>query len=503
MKKRKKRVLFALIFVVCGVGVALGAGFFLFGEQIATAGKFANGTTINGIDVSGLNKDEAQNLVATRLINAREQIDITLRYGDRVWHWVGEDFEIDNQVMPQVENIFNYFNDGNLLQRKIKFEQVKTGKTFNVSYSKILTGLGEKIDNLATEIDVPVKDASVEFFPDKEQMFEYKAEQVGISVDKQKLYDEIDCALKGSTVVDLFVPVAEIEPNVKVEQLKSNIAKRSEFSTSYKTSSADRKHNVKHALLQFNGMVVMPGQEVSFNQTTGPRSAENGYKKANIILNGVYVEGTGGGVCQASTTLYNALVLSDLEILEVNPHSLPSSYVALAFDAMVSEGYADLKFKNNLSNPIYIKTWGDKEKVYVEIYGEKFEEGLSVVRRADFVGAIPHPGDRIVADTTKQYSDKITFKGEYLRLKYPQEGYRSKAYLDYYKNGEKISEKLLRDETYKPQEGIIIEGTEDVYEGVTLPKNDVKFIPPQDSTGVSESNVEQKLKDQNPSNLNP
>ena len=503
MKKRKKTALFTLIFVICGVGVALGTGFFLFGEQIASAGKFANGTIINGIDVSGLNKTEAQNLVATRLINARQQIDITLRYGDKVWHWTGEDFEIDNQVMPQVENIFNYFNDGNLLQRKIKFEQVKNNKTFNVSYSKVLTGLGEKIDNIATEIDIPMQNATVQFFPDQNPMFEYTKQQVGISVDKQKLFEDIDCALKGSTTIDLFVPVLTIEPTIKVEDLQKQITKRSEFSTSYKTSSADRKHNVKHALLQFNGMVVNPGQEVSFNQTTGARSAENGYKKANIILNGVYVEGTGGGVCQASTTLYNALLLSDIEITEVNPHSLPSSYVALAFDAMVSEGYADLKFKNNLSCPIYIKTWGDKEKVYVEIYGEKFEEGVSIVRRADFVGAIPHPGDRIIPDTNCEYCDKITFKGEYLRLKYPQEGYRSRAYLDYYKNGEKISEKLLRDETYKPQEGIIIEGTEDVYDGITLPKNNVKFIPPQDTTGVSENNVEQKLQDQNPSNLNP
>lgn len=503
MKKTKKKLLFLVFFAILGVGVVAGVGFFVFGEQLAAKGKFANGTTINGIDVSGLNQSEAQNLVSTHLISARENLDITLRYEDKVWNFKGEDFEIDNQVMPQVENIFKYFNEGNLFQRKIKFNEVKNNKAFNVSYSKVITGLGEKIDNIAQEIDVPVQNASVEFFPDKQPMFEYKKEKVGVSVDKQKLLEDIDCALKGSIVVDLMVPVLEVEPTIKIENLKKNTTLRSEFSTSYKTSSADRKHNVKHALEQFNGMVVAPGQEVSFNQTTGARSAENGYKKANIILNGVYVEGVGGGVCQASTTLYNALILSDIEITEVNPHSLPSSYVALAFDAMVSEGYADLKFKNNLEYPIYIKTWGDKEKVYVKIYGQSFAEGESVVRRADFVGAIPHPGDRIVVDTTGQYLDKVMFKGEYYRLKYPQEGYKSKAYLDYYKNGEKIGEKLLREEVYKPQEGIIIEGAEDVYEGITLPKNNVKFIPPQEDTSVSENNVEQKLKDQNPSNLNP
>ena len=503
MKKTKKKVIFLLFFAILGVGVVAGVGFFVFGEQLAASGKFANGTTINGIDVSGLGQDEAQNLVSTQLISAREDLDITLRYKDKVWNFKGEDFEIDNQVAPQVESIFKYFNDGNLFQRKIKFNHVKDKKVFNVSYSKIITGLGEKIDMVSSEIDVPVQDASVKFFPDKQPMFEYTKEQIGVSVDKQKLLADIDCALKTSTVVDLIVPVLEVEPTVKVEQLENTLAKRSAFSTNYKTSSADRKHNVKQALKQFNGMVVEPGQELSFNQTTGARSSENGYKKANIILNGVYVEGTGGGVCQASTTLYNALILSDIEITEVNPHSLPSSYIALAFDAMVSEGYADLKFKNNLQYPIYIKAWGDNEKAYVEIYGQKFEDGESVVRRAEFMGAIAHPGDRIVVDTTGQYVDKVMFRGEYYRLKYPQEGYRSKAYLDYYKNGEKVGEKLLREEVYKPQEGIIIEGAEEVYEGITLPKNKVEFIPPQEATSVSESNVEQKLKDQNPSNLNP
>ena len=155
-------------------------------------------------------------------------------------------------------------------------------------------------------------------------------------------------------------------------------------------------------------MVVAPREEVSFNLVTGDKTPENGYQKAKIILNGVYVDGYGGGACQASTTLYNALILADLEILEVNPHSLPVSYVPLAFDAMVSEGYSDLRFKNNLEYPIYIKTWGDETRAYVQIYGQPLEEGLEIVRRAEFIGTIPHEGDTIVKDENKEYADQIT-----------------------------------------------------------------------------------------------
>ena len=180
------------------------------------------------------------------------------------------------------------------------------------------------------------------------------------------------------------------------------------------------------------------------------------------------------------------------------------SYVPLAFDAMVSEGYSDLKFKNNLEHEIYIKTWGDETRAYVEIYGEPFPEGFEVKRRAEFVETIPHEGDTIIKDVNGEYADKITYVGEYLRIKSPREGYHSKAYLDYYQNGEKISEKLIRDEIYKPQKGIVMEGTETLGEGMVIPENEVKIIPPQNgASNTNDKTVNKKISEENPSNLNP
>lgn len=278
----------------------------------------------------------------------------------------------------------------------------------------------------------------------------------------------------------------------------------SRYSTSYAKSTNNRKSNVKTALGAFNGQIFEAEEEVSFNEITGARSKENGYKPANIILNGVYVEGSGGGVCQASTTLYNALLLAGLEITEVSKHSLPSSYVPLALDAMVSEGIADLKFVNNTNSQIYIKTWGDNENVYVEIYGLKNSNGEYYKTRSEFIRSIPHMGDRIVPDSTGEYSNKVTFKGEYLRIKYPQEGYEAKAYLQRFSSdGTLLEEKLIRHETYKPQEGIIIEGTEELYDGITLPDNDVKFIPPQSSSNTNSNNVSNKISGTNGEKYNP
>lgn len=501
MKKRNIFIVVSVIFVVA-LGI-LGYGYFAFKDVLFVGNKFTNGTKINGIDVSGLSKEQAQNVVATHLTNERNNLKITLHHGDKTWVWTGEDFEIDNQIMPYVENVFNYFNSGNLFQKKIKFEKLNGNKNFDISYSNVLTGLEQKIENLAKEIDTPAVNSEVVFDVTKDYPFLFTDEKVGEIVDKQSLMQTIDQKLKENLKIDLQIPMLADNPTILKQDLEKTIAKRGGFSTNYEKSSKDRKHNVSHALDAFNGMIVAPDQEISFNNTTGSRTEENGYKKANIILNGVYVEGTGGGVCQASTTLYNALLNADLEILEANKHTLPSSYVWLAFDAMVSEGYSDLRFKNNTSNPIYIKTYADDKNVYVDIYGQPFAENERVQRRVEFLGAIPHPGDRIVPDTNGEYANKVTYKGEYLRLKYPREGYHAKGYIDRYVGDTLVESKLIRDETYQPQEGIIIEGVEEVTEGITLPPNTVKFIPPQEESNVNSSNVAKKISSDNPSNYNP
>ncbi len=499
--KSKIFIVVSIIFVVA-VGV-LGYGFFVFKDVLFIKDKFMDGTTINGIDVSGLNKEQATNVVQTHLDSKRGDIKITLNYLNQSWTLSGKDFEIDNHIVPYVENVFEYFNSGNLFQKKTKLEKLNGNKNFEIAYTEVFTGLDSKIDEIADKIDTKAVNAEVVFDVDKKYPFTFTKESTGVMVDREKLKTSINAALKADDEVEILVPTYEVLPTVSQEEIQDSVALRGSFSTSYASSSLDRKHNVRHALEAFNGMIVEPESEVSFNETTGSRTAENGYKKANVILNGVYVEGTGGGVCQSSTTLYNALILADVEILEVNKHTLPSSYVWLAFDAMVSEGYSDLRFKNNTGEKLYIKTYSDTNNVYVEIYGKPFLEGERLERRVEFLGAIPHPGDRIIPDTNGDYSNKVTYKGEYLRLKYPREGYRAKGYIDRYIGDTLVESKLIRDETYQPQEGIIIEGTAEITEGITLPPNTVEFIPPQNTTQVNESNLQKKIAHENPSSYNP
>lgn len=502
-RKGQKGFLWFLGVSAFSVALLLGCQFF-FDSAITGKERFYNNTHINGIDVGGMSVAEAENVVLTDMLNGKKDIEITLVSKDKSWTLNGKDFEVSNKIQPLVKEISKYGKDGNFFQNRKTLKEIEeNGKDFQISYVNILSNMSEKIDEIIAEVEQESRPASLIFNPNLADSFEVDEGQSAILVNRDKLLQEIDASLKSSKQVEIEIPIIEIENQSDIEELKNSVVKRSEFSTNYQTSSLARKNNVKRALEAFNGMIVEPQQTVSFNQTTGKRTEENGYKNAHIIVGGVYVDGVGGGVCQASTTLYNALLLADVEILSVNHHSLPASYVTLSFDAMVSGDYSDLVFKNTLESPIYIKTSADDAGVKVEIYGQKFDDGTTIKRRAELVKVLGHNGDKIVADTKGEYTDKILYKGEYLRIKYPREGYESKGYLQYYKDGVLDYEKEIRHDFYQPQDGIVMEGVETCAEGMVIPASDVKIIKPQKVTKTTEENVKAKLQKTNPSEYNP
>ena len=478
-KRKKSSVIWLFTVAFIAVGLLVFCQFY-FGDPVNDKTTYYQNTSVNGIDVSGLTKEEASQLVSSSLAKEMSETKIVLKSGDKNWELNGSEFEYVGNIENPLAEILDYGREGNIFEKKRIENQIKNeGLNVNIPYTNLFGGMQEKIEQICKDVEKVSSSSQIKFEPNKTQMFSVVTGNTGYIVDREALSNKIDEAIATKNFEAIEIPLTEIIPDVDTENLLKQIGKRSEFSTSYSTSSIKRKNNIKKALSNFNGMTILPGEEVSFNKTTGPRTKENGYENANIIIDGSYVPGTGGGVCQASTTLYNALLLADIEVITAHHHSLPASYVPLSFDAMVSEGYADLVFKNNTDAPIFIKTICDENNVTVEIYGKNFEEGTEIKTRSELVKIIPHSGDKIIADTEGKYSNQVLYKGEYYRLKYPKQGYESKGYLEYYKDGELVEEKQIRHDHYQPQMGIIIEGTEKLEDGMTLPDNSVKFIPPQ------------------------
>ena len=230
---------------------------------------------------------------------------------------------------------------------------------------------------------------------------------------------------------------------------------RSEFFTSYPTSSAERKHNIKTAAAALDKTFVDVGGEFSFNFTVGERTEKRGYKKAKIIVGGKFTDGVGGGVCQVSTTLYNAVLLAGLTVTEYHPHSLPVSYVAPSFDAMVNSGSADLKFRNDTHNPVIVRVSADDSVIRVRIYGEPMNE--KYVRQSRITEEIPATVCEVIKDEKGEFPD--LFEGERRVLSYGRNGYKSEGLLIKMLNGKPVSSKLIRVDKYNAVKTVLIEGT--------------------------------------------
>lgn len=216
-----------------------------------------------------------------------------------------------------------------------------------------------------------------------------------------------------------------------------------QFSTYYGESSEGRKHNIALAAKKIDGVTLYPEEEFSFNDVVGRRTEANGFQSAFIIKDGEFVEGVGGGVCQASSTLYNCVLLANLAVTAVSAHSLPVSYVAPSFDAMVSS-VSDLRFVNTSSYKITIRMSADGKYLKAQIFGF---DSVNIRRRSETLEVIPFE--------TEFRSDASLGVGEKRIDSYGKNGLRSEGYLDFFENGRVVKSVLIRRDRYLPQKRVI------------------------------------------------
>ena len=246
---------------------------------------------------------------------------------------------------------------------------------------------------------------------------------------------------------------------------------RAEFSTDYSKSTAERKHNVALAAKSLDNAFIDVNGEFSFNSVVGARTERRGYKSAKIIVKGEFVDGVGGGVCQVSTTLYNAAIRAGLNITEAHAHSLAVSYVKPSCDAMVNSGSADLRFINRTHNPVIIRTFANGKTLTVRIFGEPMTEKYelkSVIKREIL------PEYTVCKDDDGEYPD--LYAGERLTVNYGKKGYESEGYLVKKINGKTVSSVRVRRDRYQAVNGLIVEGTAACKQEILLPDEIVSEV---------------------------
>lgn len=298
------------------------------------------------------------------------------------------------------------------------------------------------IEKIYSEIYCEPKNASVENNPYKVNI-EKKGVDFAISLDEAK-------KLVANTELDQFyIPLKYTDAEITVSDLGEDIFKNklSYFSTKYDSTNTNRATNIVLACEKINGTVLEPGEVFSFNKVVGARTAKNGFKEAIIYSDGELDYGIGGGICQVSSTLYNAVLFANLDIVERKNHSMTVSYVPVGQDATVSYGSVDFKFENSRNYPIKISATTNSGIATITVYGVKEEQEYTINFDVDII-------EKIDYDTNYEYSSKIPAGQEVVKQtgKY---GYKCSTYKVVTFGDKEISRTLLSTDTYKPQKEII------------------------------------------------
>lgn len=192
------------------------------------------------------------------------------------------------------------------------------------------------------------------------------------------------------------------------------------------------------------------------NKELGPQTYENGYRNAAVIVNGKLEDGLAGGVCQITTTLYNAVIFAELEVVERRNHSLAVGYVPLGRDAAIAGDYTDFKFRNDTDYPVYVEAYLDGGKLVCNVYGhEVHDAGREVEFEKVFVATVPKPPEKVTKDPElPEGTREVTYTGK--------TGSKVSTYKKVYQNGELISREWFSDSNYRATADEVTVGTKKV-----------------------------------------
>lgn len=349
----------------------------------------------------------------------------------------------------------NYYSDNLDLKYKKKLLKKisKSGFSSQDALNYSFYGLKQKIEQIEKETKIQEKNCEVRYNKELAKFYKTKSSE-GKMLDKKELYDKFFDAVM-SDKKTIKIKSKRIYP--KLTEKDFVLEQRGFFSTSFSNSSKERKKNIEIAVNKIAGTVIKPGEVFSFNRVTGQRDEKSGYLSAKIIVGGKFVDGVGGGVCQVSSTLYNAVLLSGLKVVESHPHSLKVGYVKEGFDAMVNFYSADFKFENNTSKNVYIGAKFENNSCGFYVFGEPNKQ--KIVPRSEVVSKLSAPDFEYVYDTEDLSLCGRLPVGEFKVVAQPKEGMIVWSYLDIYEKDKKLKTIKLRKSKYSSQAGKIVIGT--------------------------------------------
>lgn len=359
-------------------------------------GKIFTNIYIQNVDVGSMTIKQAKDKIS--LLYSTKPIKI--KYCEKIWSIDPESIRLKYNIDESINMAYKYTRSSDTKQNIKRMFNLKFKEKHNINITSTYdeVELSNILDRICKEINVKVKQASIEIKDSGEIVKSNSSD--GKEVDIIKLKEDIYEIINSKKIKDINLVVKTIKPTIKTEDIDSINTILGQYSTSFNDHTS-RGSNIHVAGKSTSDILIMPGEIFSYNKATGARTWSNGYKTAKVIVGGKYVNGEGGGVCQVSTTIYNAALISGMEIEEVHNHTFPSRYAPRGKDAAVSYGYTDLKFKNPFSHPIYIKNIVNHGAITSKIYGCSQDREKLYIKTEE-----RHEKDKIKVKTYRIYLDE-------------------------------------------------------------------------------------------------
>ncbi|MCM1245001.1 MAG: VanW family protein [Roseburia sp.] len=397
-----KRGIAAILVILFMVALIVAYVLFSYGQIKPDEGKICDGIKVDQIDIGGMTKEEAAQAVDSHIakLGARTvQVDVNGKQAAATVSELGYTYAAGDYL----EQAVNVGKNGNIIENYKEIRQAAQGKIhYSVSVSLNEEVLREFVNKNCGKLCTRAKNATVKM---ENGEFVYSDSREGVSIDEEatvRMIKEAVEAAADDAAIQITANVNVEQPAVSRETAAKCKDKVGTFSTTYNAGNVNRTKNLANAARLISGSVVYPGETFSVHDTISPLTEENGYYEAASYNNGKVEDSLGGGVCQVSTTLYNAVLRAELEIVERSPHSMVVSYVEPSMDAAIAGDYKDFKFKNNTAVPIYIQGGTYGSTIYFNIYGEETRSADRKVRYESEVTEEIKPGaDKVTYDKTK------------------------------------------------------------------------------------------------------
>lgn len=512
LKNNKKNILpIVIICIIFLIGTIFSIIFALININ---NNSIVSGVKIEGIDVSGLSREEAKAKIDL-VYNEKKQKDILLKYEDYDATINPELIDANYDTESAIEEAISLgkssniiVNNYNILFALIGQKNIKVNMKINEDEAK------KTIENI--ESNIPGAVVEPDYYREEDKLIITKGKE-GLKIDTENLIERIKDNLKNinSNQEYIEIPVINkvpeqidiekiheevykevqdayytkdpftIHPEVEgvdfnIEEAKALLQEDKEqyeiqltitkpkvttsqigseafpdllatYSTRYDGGDVDRTTNLKIACQKINDKVILPGETFSYNKTLGERTVAAGYKNAKVYENGQVVDGIGGGICQISSTLYNSVLMSNLEVVERRNHQFVTSYTPAGRDATVVYGQTDFKFKNTRTYAIKIKASCSNGVATVSIYGIKEQNEYTISFSTKTISTIPYTVKYVDDSTLTAGTEKVKQKGA--------NGIITETYIIKSLNGKVVSTNLLSKDTYNAMQRIILRGT--------------------------------------------